>query len=205
MNMEAVPLVILTHVFSFLETEDLLRAARVCYKWWEVITRGKYLKETELFELDLSGSGDLYCFVPRKMFAPLTWLNISATNISNRHFQQMISTACNLEHLDISECASLDQSCIFQAKNAFSQLEYINISGNREKFTILVVACLCSCENVRTIVVCGYDFTADELLFLSKTFETVASSDLELEIEDGYNPLPVLSEFEQELYEDLFF
>ena len=29
--------------------------------------------------------------------------------------------------------------------------------------------------------------------------------DLELEIEDGYNPLPVLSEFEQKLYDDLFF
>ena len=52
---------------------------------------------------------------------------------------------------------------------------------------------------------CGYDFTADELLFLSKTFETVASGDLEMEIEDRYNPLPVLSEFEQELYKDLFF
>ena len=138
--MEVVPLVILIHVFSFLETEDLLRAARV--KWWEVITRGKYLKESELLELDLSGSEDFYCFIPRKMFAPLMWINISSTNISNRHFQQMISTACNLEYLDISECTSLDQSCIFQAKKAFSQLEYVNISGNREKCTILTAVLL---------------------------------------------------------------
>lgn len=205
MNMEAVPSRILTCVFSFLEIEDLVRAAGVCYEWWEVITRGKYLKEAELFELDLSGSKDLYRFVPLKMFATLTWLNISSTNISNRHFQQMINTACNLEHLDISECSSLNQSCIFQAKNAFTLLEYVNVSGNHGKFTILAVACLCSCENLQTIVAHGYDFTADELLFLSRTFESVASGALELETDDGYNPLAVLSEFEEELFEELLF
>ena len=56
----------------------------------------------------------------------------------------------------------------FSRKKPPSRLEYANISGNCEKTTILAVACLCSYENVQTIVAHGYRFSTDELLFLCR-------------------------------------
>ena len=161
-NMEF-PSVVLTLIFSFLEIEDLVRAARVCKDWWKVISRGVYLKEAEPYELDLSRSEDAYRFVPLKMFALLTHLNISSTGVSNWHFEQLSRTAENLEFLDISNCSSLEQSSIFQAKKAFSRLEYMDISGNQGNFTILAVACLCSCESLQMIIAHGFTFTVEEL------------------------------------------
>lgn len=197
-NMEF-PSVVLTLIFSFLEIEDLVRAARVCKDWWKVISRGVYLKEAEPYELDLSRSEDAYRFVPLKMFALLTHLNISSTGVSNRHFEQLSRTAENLEFLDISNCSSLEQSSIFQAKKAFSRLEYMDISGNQGNFTILAVACLCSCESLQMIVAHGF-----ALLFLSKTFESVSSGELQLELEDGFNVISVMSTFEEELFDEFF-
>ncbi|CAH3195097.1 unnamed protein product [Porites evermanni] len=198
------PSVVLTVIFSFLEIEDLVRAARVCKVWWKVITRGAYLKEAEPYELDLSRSEDAYRFVPLKMFALLTHLNISSTEVSNRHFEQLSRTAENLEFLDISNCSSLEQSSIFQAKKAFSRLEYVDISGNQGNFTILAVACLCSCESLQMIVAHGFTFTVEELLFLSKTFESVSRGELQLKLEDGDNVISVVSTFEEELFDEFF-
>ena len=196
--------VVLTVIFSFLGIEDLVRAARVCKEWWKVISRGAYLKEAEPYELDLSRSEDAYRFVPLKMFALLTHLNISSTGVSNRHFEQLSRTAENLEFLDISNCSSLKQSSIFQAKKAFSRLEYVDISGNQGNFTILAVACLCSCESLQMIVAHGFTFTVEELLFLSQTFESVSSGELQLELEDGYNVISVMPTFEEELFDEFF-
>ena len=81
---------------------------------------------------------------------------------------QIVNKASDLEYLDISNCAFLDQSTIFHGKNPLSRLEYANISGNCEKITILAVARLCSYENVQAIVAHGYRFSADELLFLCR-------------------------------------
>ena len=78
---------------------------------------------------------------------------------------QIVNKASDLEYLDISNCAFLNQSTIFHGKNALSRLEYANISGNCE---ILAVVRLCSYENVQTIVAHGYRFSADELLFLCR-------------------------------------
>lgn len=201
------PAVVLIHIFSYLEIEDLTRAAGVCYDWWKLISRGRYLKEAELYDMDLPGSEDLYRFLPLKMFATLTRLDISSTRISNRHFLQIIRTAENLEYLNISNCTSLEQSSIFEIKNAvFSRgVEYVDISGNQERFTILAVACLCSCENIQTIVAHRFNFTAEELLFLSRTFESLSSGALQLETDDGYNPIDVMSTFEEELFDESFF
>lgn len=194
------PAVVLVHIFSYLAT-----ASGVCYGWWKLITRGAYLREDELYKLDLSGSEDLYRFLPLKMFATLTRLNISSTRKSNKHFLQIIRAAENLENLDISNCMSLTQSSIFKAKNVFGRgLEYVDISGNQGKFTILAVACLCSCESLQTMVAHGYNFTADELQFLSRTFKSVSSGTLQLETEDGYNPIDIMSTFEEELFDELF-
>ena len=105
---------ILAHIFSVLEFEDLARAATVCCDWWKPISRGAYLKEAELYKMNLSGSEDVFRFVPVKMFASLTHLKISSTNISNQHFQQLNRTAENLEFLDISNCPGLEESRFFK-------------------------------------------------------------------------------------------
>ena len=36
-----------------------------------------------------------------------------------------------------------------------------------------------------------------------KTFEAVSSGSMELETDDGYNPMPLMNEFEDELFDDL--
>ena len=95
---------------------------------------------------------------------------------------QIVNKASDLEYLDISNCAFLDQSTIFHGKNVLSLLEYANISGNWEKFMILALACLCSYENVQTNVTHGYRFSADELLFL-RWISTVYKSSVPLETE----------------------
>ena len=53
-------------------------------------------------EIDLSGSGNLYQFIPLRLFTETRHLNLSSTSISNRHFQQIATVAKNLERLDIS-------------------------------------------------------------------------------------------------------
>ena len=176
----------------------------MCKEWWKVISRGANLKEAEPYELYLSRSEDAYRFVLLKMFALLTHLNISLTGVSNRHFERLSGTAENLEFLDISNCFSLEQSSIFQAKKAFSRLEHVDISGSQGNFTILAVACLCSCESLQMIVAHGFTVTVEELLFLSKTFESVSSGELQLELKDGYNVISVMSTFEDKLFDEFF-
>lgn len=60
-------------------------------------------------------------------------------------------------------------------------IEYVDIYGNQEKFTILAVACWCSCEGIQTIVANRFNLMADELLFFSKTFESVSSGAWQVE------------------------
>ncbi len=80
----------------------------------------------------------------------------------------------------------------------------MDISGNQEKFTILAVVCLCSCEEIQRIVAHGFNLTADELLFILKTFESVSSAALQLETEDGFNSVDVMLNLEEELSQELF-
>ena len=164
--------------------------------------RGQFLKEAEWDELDLSRTGSLYHFIPPQMFEELTRFNVSSTNISNRHFLQIIRRARNLEFLNIFYCPSLEQSSIFHISDALPYLEHANISGN-QSFTILAVASLCSCENLQMLEAHGYNCTVEELLFLSKTFESISHGSLELETDDGYNPLHVRTTFEDELFDDV--
>ena len=159
------------------------------------------MKDVDLEEIDLSGSGNLYHFIPLKLFTGTTHLNLSSTHISNRHFQQIIRVAKNLESLDISNCPGLDQICIFQAKQDLNQLRHVDISGNN-KFTILSIACLCSCENLQMLVAHGFELTAEQLLFLTKTFTSISSGTLELETEDGYDAAYVMNTFAKEVFED---
>lgn len=120
---------------------------------------------------------------------------------TNAHFRQMVQEARNLQSVNIANCPSLDQSCIFQVKEDFGQLRHIDISGNA-KFTILTVACLCSCEDLEILVAHGYQFSAEELLLLEKTFESTTGGTLELETDDEYNALDVMTTFAEELFRD---
>ena len=88
--------VVLISVFGFLNLNDLARAAGACCEWWSVIKRYR-LMEQDWEELDLSGRGKLYCVIPWRAFRSLTSLNLASTQLSNRHFQQMMLSATNLE------------------------------------------------------------------------------------------------------------
>lgn len=145
--------------------------------------------------LDLSGTGKLYCFIPRRAFEALTSLNIASTQLTNRHFQQLMESVTGLQHLDISNCPALEQIAIFKAK----ELVNITISRNTQ-FTILAIACLCSCPELVLIEAHGLEFSAEELLFLSKTFYSIGSGDLRIEMEEGCNTLEVVNEFEREIF-----
>ena len=89
----------------------------------------------------------------------------------------MVQEARNLQSVNISNCPSQKQSCIFQVKEDLSQLTHLDISGNA-KFTILAVACLRSFENLEILVAHGCKFSAEELLFLEKTCESISSGTL---------------------------
>lgn len=140
----------------------------------------------------------LYSFVPLRMFTALINLNLSSTAISNHHLQQIIRVASNLDRLYIFNCPDLDQSCIFQIKQDLNQLRHVNISGNPQ-LTILVVACLYSCKNLQIIVTYGLKFSPEELLFLTKTFDSVSNGTLEIETEDGYDAANAMNMFAEEV------
>ena len=116
------------HVFSSLEESDQVSVVGVCYEWWKMIF-GQFsvLREVDLQELDISGTGRLYRFVPLKMFSTLERLNMSSTMVTNAHFHQIVQEARNLGSLNLSNCPSLDQSCIFQVKQYMSQLRHVDI------------------------------------------------------------------------------
>ena len=186
--------VILLSVFRFLDLNDLARAAGACFEWWCVIKRYR-LMERNWEELDLSGTGKLYCVIPRRAFRSLTCLNLASTQLSNRHFQLMMQSAISLERLDISDCPALDQIAIFRAKESQRELQHIAISRNKQ-FTILAIACLYSFPELVTIEAHGIELRPEELFFLS-----VGNSYLQLETEEGHNPLDIMNTFERELFQ----
>jgi len=113
----------------------------------------------------------------------------------------MMRSTTTLEVLDISYCTGISQVTIFQAKDNLNYIQHIAISGNRQ-LTILAVACLCSCPNIATIQAHALQLSAEELLFLIKSFECAARGDIQLETDDGYYPLPIMDTFYRELFND---
>ena len=59
------------------------------------------------------------------------------------------------------------------------------------------------CPNIVTIEAQGLQLSAEDFLFLWKTFECVARGEIQLETEDGYNLLLIINTFERELFEVL--
>lgn len=155
--------------------------------------------EREWEELNLSQSGVLYRFLLRRVFRYLTVLNLASTQVASRHFLQIVRSAISLETLDISNCPNISQVTIFQARESLRDLQHVAISGNIQ-FTILTVACLCSCPNIASIEAHGIPLSPEDMLFLWKTFKLVASGEIQLETDDGYCPLLVMNTFERELF-----
>lgn len=189
---------ILVYVFRFLNLSALARDAGACFQWWSVINWNR-LTEKDWKELGLSGTGKLYCVIPRRAFRYLSSLNLASTQLSNHHLKQTMKTTSILECLDISNCPALNQIAIFQVKEYLMKLQHIAISGNRQ-FTILAVAWLCSWPELEAIESHGLEFCEEQFLFLSKTVESVGSNRSQKETEEGYTPLNVVNTFEHELF-----
>ena len=66
---------------------------------------------------------------------------------------------------------------VADCRDNLDYVQHIAISGNRQ-LTILAVACLCSCLNIATIQAHALQLSAEEVLFLRKTFECVARGDV---------------------------
>ena len=118
-------------------------------------------------DLDLLASGALYRFIQRRVFRYLTSLNLASTQVTDRHFLQMIRSSTTLEVLDISYCTGISQVAIFQARDNLDYVQHIAISSERQ-LTILAVTCMCSCQNIVTIRAHALQLSAEELLFLRK-------------------------------------
>ena len=149
-------------------------------------------------DLDLSGTGNLYLFVPVVTFQDLTHLNLNSTSVTPPHFQQLTQSMRSQHSLEIADYPQLHQISIPKARTYMNELEYVVISHN-PKLTILAVACLCSCTSLQTLIMHVFDLCTDEYLFLTKTLENIARGELELETEDGF-PLRLVTDFEAEIF-----
>ena len=139
--------VIWIYLFQFLNLNGLARAAGTCFEWWSTIRRFRLMEGWEWEDLDLSASGALYRFIPRWVLRYLTNLNLASTQVTDRHFLQMMQSSTTLEVLDISYCTGISQVAIFQARDNLDYVQHIDISGNTQ-LTILAVACLCCRPNI---------------------------------------------------------
>jgi len=191
------PYDILLCIFLYLELEDLIRASTTCTRWWRIIFGCPYIERhrreqgQEWEELDLSGTGRLYTFVPLKIFRGLAKLKMGSTTLSTRHFLQIAKASEFLTELDISNCPQLDRKAIFRGKRHLDYLEHVDISHNTQ-MSILSVACLCTYSSLQYIVAHGIQIDGEERLFLMKTFETLYGH-LEIETAVGHYALRINS------------
>ena len=68
-------------------------------------------------------------------------------------------------------------------------------------FQFPAIVCLYLCGGHETIDAHGPEFSAEEFLFLSKTFESVGSSRLQIDMVEGCNPLNIMNTIKCELFE----
>ena len=96
-------------VFQFLEPEDLVAVAGVCYSWWILVFRGSCRKliMSKVCELDIANTENFYQKLPLQMFVCIRSLNLSGTTISSENFfylrwLQNISGFCRSKDARIS-------------------------------------------------------------------------------------------------------
>lgn len=80
-----------------------------------------------------------------------------------------------------------------------NDLEHIDISGNN--FSVLSIACLCSCSSIQNKTAHSIRISPEEILFLQSMFENVSRGGLAIETEDGEElPVEIVSLFEDEIF-----
>ena len=156
-----------------------MRAAATTFSWWQMIFGKQYSRHSLCNErrsedgelgLDLSGTEKLYLFIPVSVFRELTDLKMNSTSITSKHFQQIARSAEFLQTLEIADCLEIDQTSFFMARPYLScELEIVDISRN-PKFTVLAVACLCSCTSIHRQVLHDIKLSPEGTTFLTKNF-----------------------------------
>ena len=175
--------VLLFYVFKFLEPDDLVHASAVSFYWWQVVFGLPYFRkslwEEDVDELDLTGSGRMYRYVPVNIFSQLTTLRIGSTDLTTAHFRQIVRSARDLDMLDVSNCRLLDKKGTF-SKLDMRGIEHLDISNNPQ-FSIKTVIKLCLLPNLTRLVIKGIEMTADELSFLLQNVRSISCGRLVLE------------------------
>lgn len=169
-------------VFLFLGPQDLVAVSGVCYSWWGFVFRGRRSTQHVLRNcsvLDVSNSGKLYQKVPLQLFGQLKKLSLNGTPITSKNFIKLTAVAKQLRTLEIANCENISEEAIFRAKYNLQRLRSVNISYNPQ-FSVLAIACLCSCESIVDICFCGTKLEEKELLFLSKTFSRLPNGGISL-------------------------
>jgi len=154
--------------------------------------------------LDIAKSGKLYQKIPVPIFVGIHSLNLSETTISSSNFIRLTTAAIHLRALKIERCGNITEDAIFRSKYTLQRLRSVDISFNPQ-FGILAIACICSYESIQDICFNGIKLTAEELLFLSKTFPRVANYGIDLrsnEIEGGDYFLDMLESADDLLFWD---
>lgn len=169
-------------VFEFLEPNELVAVAGVCYSWWRLVFRGSYSRKQMMSkprELDMANTGNLYQKLPLQMFVRIRSVSLSGTTISTENFILFTKAAKHLRVLQIERCENISEDAIFRAKYSLQSLESVNISYNPH-FGVLAIACLCSYESIMDICFDGIKLESNEILFLAKTFPRLRSGDIEI-------------------------
>lgn len=168
-------------VFQFLEPEDLVAVAGVCYSWWILVFRGSCRKliMSKVRAIDIADTENFYQKLPLQMFVRIRSLNLSGTTISSENFFLLVTAAKHLRVLQIERCENISEDAIFRAKDSLQSLESVNISYNSQ-FGVLAIACLCSYESITDICFDGISLEPREILFLNKTFPRLRNGDVEI-------------------------
>lgn len=116
-------------VFHFLEPEDLVAVAGMCYSWWILVFRGSCRKliMTKVREQDIADrellpettSADV-CSCSQPKFE---WNN----NLIREVFL-LVTAAKHLRVLQIERCKNISEDAIFCVKDSLQSLESVNIS-----------------------------------------------------------------------------
>ena len=112
-------------IFCFLDSSDLLRVSATCLAWWKLVYAGptprfeRQLEESK--EIDISGTGHLYTFVPLRILRGVLSLNLGCTDVSSLHLQQIVKGS-ELQYLNVSCCPRIDDNFVFHSKEYLNEL-----------------------------------------------------------------------------------
>ena len=128
-------------VFQFLEPEDPVAVAGVCYSWWILVFRGSCRKliTSKVRELDIADTKNFYQKLPLADVCSYLQPKFEWNNNLIREFFLLVTAAKHLRVLEIKRCANISEDALFHAKDSWQSLESINISYNTQ-FGVLAIA-----------------------------------------------------------------